>query len=292
MLFPELLRPGDTVALVAPSSSFPSTEFFTGLEWLRQRYRIHITSDVLLRHGYLAGTDEDRVRSLSRAMTDPFVRAIVAARGGYGSMRILDALPWNEWCTRPSWLVGFSDITALHLEAHRRGVGTVHGPNVTSLGRAAPIDRYVWLRALESKEAAQVWSLRALRDGDAEGPLVGGNLSLVQAMLASGRCNIPRGAMLLLEDVTEAPYRVDRMLTSLLLAPAFRNVSCVIFGDFSRCDARSDGRTVLEVLADFAERVSVPVFVGAPVGHGDSNRAFRHGANARIKQRELFLGCS
>ncbi|MGD0527679.1 MAG: LD-carboxypeptidase [Polyangiaceae bacterium] len=284
LALPPPLAPGDRVAIVAPSSPFPRDDLMRGLAWLRQRYRLRIGPGILRRDGFLAGSDARRAEELAQAMRDPEVKAIVAARGGYGALRVVDALPWEELGRRPKWIVGFSDVTVLHAMAWRSGVASVHGPNVTGLGRdVTPATRARWLAALERPRAAASWrGLRVLRAGTAEGVLVGGNLSLVHAMAAAGRLVVPDGAVLALEDVTEAPYRVDRMLTSLRLGGHLARVSAVVFGGFDRCSPGADGRTVDEVIEERTRDLGVPVLAGAPFGHGLLNDAFVLGATARI----------
>jgi len=289
--WPPALVPGDLVAVVAPSSPFPREELWRGLAWLRQRYRLRMSAGALERDGYLAGADARRTVELGRALVDPEVKAIVAARGGYGAMRIADELPWDALVRRPTWLVGFSDVTALHALAWRAGVGSVHGPNVTGLGRnVTPSIRAAWLAALERPSAARRWTgLRVLRAGSAAGPVVGGNLSLLHAMAAAGRLALPRGAVLALEDVTESPYRVDRMLTSLRLGGHLANVAAVVLGGFDRCTPGADGRTVEQVLADRTTDLGVPVLGGAPFGHGPHNEAFVLGAPVRVQGDQVVF---
>src|SRR5207245_8246372 len=137
----------------------------------------------LASHGFLAGTDASRVDCLARAMRDPDVKAILPARGGYGAMRILDDLPWDELARAPKWIVGFSDVTALHVEAAARGIASIHAPNVTGLGPGVtPWTRARWLAALERPRAAQQWcNLQVIQAGNAEGTLFGGNLALLEA---------------------------------------------------------------------------------------------------------------
>jgi muramoyltetrapeptide carboxypeptidase len=282
LAFPPPLAPGDAIAVVAPSSPFPRDELWRGLAWLRARYRISMSAGALARDGFLAGADARRTDEMRRAMLDDDVKAIIAARGGYGALRLIDDLPWTTFAARPKWLVGFSDITALHAIAWRSGVASVHGPNVTGLGRD-PAARSWWLAALERPTSSRAWvRLRVLRAGEARGLLVGGNLSLLHTMAAAGRLTIPEGAVLALEDVSEAPYRLDRMLTSLRLGGHLDRVSGVLLGGFDLCEARGDGRTADEVLEAFARRLSVPVLAGAPFGHGLCNEAFVLGADVHI----------
>lgn len=289
--WPPALVPGDRVAVVAPSSPFPRGELWRGLAWLRQRYRLRMSAGALEHDGYLAGTDSRRAAELARAVEDPEVKAIVAARGGYGAMRIVDRLPWDALVARPKWLVGFSDVTVLHAMSWRVGVGSVHGPNVTGLGRTVtPAIRAAWSRAVERPSATHAWAgLRVLRAGRAAGPVIGGNLSLLHALAAAGRLAVPPGAVLALEDVTESPYRVDRMLTSLRLGGHLAAVAAIVLGGFDRCAPGADGRTVEEVLADRVTDLGVPVLAGAPFGHGAHNEAFVLGSPVRVEDDRVVF---
>jgi muramoyltetrapeptide carboxypeptidase len=289
---PPLLRPRDRIAIVAPASPFPDDAFFRGLGWLRQRYEISVRTSVRARAGYLAGDDAHRAADLSRAMRDPDVRAIFCARGGYGAMRITDALPWDELVRAPKWIVGFSDVTALHLEASARSVMTLHGPNVTGLGiTTPPLVRYDLLCALEGKgEPRAHHDLTVLRPGRrVTGVATGGNLALVSAMAAAGKLRIPDGAIVFLEDVTEKPYRVDRMLTSLLLGGYLERACAIVFGEFVSCDAGPDGVTALDVLSDRTRALGIPVLANAPFGHGAVNRPIVLGAPATVDGNSVYF---
>lgn len=262
---------------------------FPGLAWLRTRYEVVISTGILAREGYFAGGDARRAAELRRALSDPEAAAVLVARGGYGAMRVVDAVAWDAFVARPKWIVGFSDVTALHVEANARGICTIHGPNVTGLGRGiTAAERASLLDALERPGApCRFRGLEVLREGRAEGPVVGGNLALVAAMAGGGRLVVPEGAILVLEDVTERPYRVDRMLTSLRLGGHVARASAVVFGGFTDCEPGADGVTVSDVLAELARTVDAPVVAGAPFGHGAPNHAFVLGRAARLVGDEL-----
>jgi muramoyltetrapeptide carboxypeptidase len=282
------LGPGAILAIVAPSGPLDPVAVGAGLAWLRTRYRLRMDPRIFRREGYFAGTDEERVDVLARAMRDPDVSAILCARGGYGTMRLLDALPWDVLAEQRKPIVGFSDITALHLMANARGVATIHGPNVGGLGRAiSPCDRAAFLDALEGRAPPRWTDLEPLRAGDAEGPAWGGNLALVYAMSAAGRLVVPKDAIVFFEDIHERPYQIDRMLTALGLAGHFARASAIVFGTFSDCGRGEDGVTVPDVLRTFAASYGRPVVMGAPFGHTGSNRAFVLGRPARLEKNEL-----
>jgi muramoyltetrapeptide carboxypeptidase len=288
---PPPLRPGDLVAVVAPSSPFPLRELWEGLGWLRGRYRLTMSPGALSRDAYLAGDDARRSAEFERALRNPDVRAIVAARGGYGATRIEASIPWRELADDPKWIVGFSDITALHADAWGVGVASIHAPNVTGLRMSAtPRLRAAWMAALERPATERVWhELDVLHAGSAAGTLVGGNLAVLHAMAAARRLALPRGAVLALEDVTERPYRIDRMLTSLRQGGYFENLAAIVFGDFVDCAPGPDARRVGEVVAERTHGLGIPVLGGAPFGHGAVNDAFVLGARAEIDGATLRM---
>jgi muramoyltetrapeptide carboxypeptidase len=294
LTFPPALRAGDVVAVVAPSSPFDREDLDRGVAWLREHFDVRVSWDgVLSRAGYLAGDDARRAAELARAMGDPSVRAILAARGGYGAMRIVDALPWDAWAASPSWLCGFSDVTALHDEAWRRGVATIHAPHATGLGRNEHATlRDAFRAVVEAPAAPRAWSgLEIVHAGPAAaGPIVGGNLALLEAMASAGRLALPDGAVLALEDVTERPYRLDRMLTSLRLGGHLQRVRAIVLGDFHKCDPGADGVPAKDVLAERTAGLGVPVIAGAPFGHDARNDAFVLGGWARVEGDACFLG--
>lgn len=279
------LGAGSTIAIVAPSSGFAREELFRGLAWLGVRYRLRVPEAILARKGFLAGDDDARVRVVAAAMTDPAIDGIVCARGGYGATRILDRLPWDDFAARPKRLVGFSDVTALHLVAQARGVETIHGPNVTGLGRSIGADERLSLIGALEDRPLEAWRVTTMVAGEARGPILGGNLALVEAMAAAGALPSLAGAIVALEDVTERPYRIDRMLTSL--RPHLRHAAAIVFGGFTQCAPGPDGVTVEEVLADRTADLGIPVATGAPFGHGAPNHAFPLGRTARLREGRL-----
>ena len=285
---PPRLKQGSRVAVVAPSGPVPEERMLASLAWLRERYDVWLPGSLFDREGYLAGIDEVRAEALSAAMLDPKTRAIVCARGGYGAGRIVGALPWEKFAAQPKWIVGYSDVTVLHAECTRLGVASLHADNAGTLARASAAEQLAWLRALEHGEMDPWQKLYALRAGDVEGTLVGGNLSLLVAQAAAGRLVWPADAIVVIEDVGEKPYRVDRMLNAL--RDRLSVCRAVVFGQFSDCNANADGVTVADVLSDFANRVSVPVYGGAPFGHCVNNAPILLGAYARLIGGTLSCG--
>jgi muramoyltetrapeptide carboxypeptidase len=286
VIFPPALRPGDTIAVVAPSSPFEPVLAWVALGWLARRYRVRFTRGLFARDGYLAGSDARRRDELADALTAPGVRAVLAARGGYGASRFVHTVDWEALARDPRWIIGFSDITALHVEAARVGVASIHGNHLTVLGRADTRARDAFVRMVEDPLAARVYGgLGVIREGEAEGPLFGGNLAMLQACAAAGRLAVPEGAVLLLEDVTERPYRIDRMLATLSAGGYFDGIAAVVLGDFTQCDPGPDRVTVDQVLAGHLAPLGVPVVRGLPVGHGVRNDPVVLGGRARVTAR-------
>ncbi len=275
------LRPGAHVRVLAPASPFPEEPFARGLAALRERYHVSLGASLRARDAYLAGPDAARLADLSAALADPEVDAIVAARGGYGVTRLLPSLEVAAIARRPRLLVGFSDLTALHAAWARAGLRSVHASMVTGLGRGGEAERAAWVAACEGAPPGPIEGRGAIRGGVAEGPLVGGNLAVLCALLGTPFAPPLDGAIVLLEDVGEAPYRVDRMLTQLRQA-GLRRARGVALGEFTACAARDDGREVPHVLADRLGDLGIPVLAGLPVGHGADNAPLPLGAPCRL----------
>jgi muramoyltetrapeptide carboxypeptidase len=284
VILPAKVAPGDTIAVVAPSSPFETVLGFRGLAFLRERYEVLFDRAMFSRTGYLAGDDARRRTELEGALFDPRVKAIVAARGGYGASRFVHDIDWNRFAANPKWIVGFSDITAIHLELARAGVASLHAPHLTSLGRSDQRVRASFVSALEAPSTGRTFSgLRTLSKGTGRGSLVGGNLTLLHATAAAGRLALPRGAVLFIEDVTERPYRIDRMLTTLETGGHFASLSGIVAGEFTSCDPGPDRVTVDEVLEERLGRLGIPVATGLPVGHGAVNEPLPLGLAAELE---------
>ena len=290
---PAALQPGACIALVAPSSPFDHAAFDAGVARLAGRYRLRFGPTIEARHGYLAGDDERRVAELCAAIDDPEVRAIVAVRGGYGATRLLPDLDIDRIRRSGSLLVGLSDITALHAAWARAGLRSLHGPMVASLGTADDALFAEWVAALEGAPPRPFDGLAGLCSGVAEGPLLGGNLSVLVAMVGTPFAPPIDGAVLFLEDVGERPYRVDRMLTTLHQAGWFRRVAGVVAGAFTEATPGADGVTVEQVLRERLGGLQAPVALGLPVGHIDPNPPLPLGTPVRLDAdggRLEFLG--
>jgi muramoyltetrapeptide carboxypeptidase len=280
---PGALRPQDRVAVIAPASGFERDAFDAGLALLDARYRTEYGNGLFERRRYLAGSDDRRLAELHAALTDPGIRAVFCARGGYGATRLLRQLAASAPAGAPKPLVGFSDITALHLWLQAHGRISIHGPVLTQLPRlpAATLTRLFDL--LESvRPAPPLAGTATYVGGVAEGPLLGGNLSVFTRLLGTPYMPPLDGAILLLEDQGERPYRLDRMWTHLQLAGVFERVRGIVLGSFSACEERGADYTSDEVLRELAASTALPCAAGLPIGHGDVNEPVPLGVRVRL----------
>ena len=278
---------GSRVALVAPSGILPDrAQVELAIENARSLGWIPVLGEnVSELHGYLAGTDEQRAADLNKALRDETIDAIWCVRGGYGAMRLLRDIDFAALKANPRPLIGFSDITALHAAIHSEcGIVSFHGP--TARGELTEFSRDSLLRAVEAQvdPCGEAPSARVLRPGKARGRLAGGNLALIASLMGTPWSVDFDGAILIIEDIDEAVYRVDRMMRQLLLAGALGKCAAIVAGDFRPpAGETSEGnRSVDEVIAEAAEEAGIPCLAGAPFGHIDDQWTIPLGALAEL----------
>lgn len=291
MIRPPAIEPGAGVALVAAAGPLPDGALERAAERVRTWGWVpRMGAHAHRRSGFLAGSDAERAADLNHALHDPAVDAVWFLRGGYGTMRILDAMDWSELAARPRALIGFSDNTAVHLAALRAGVVSFHGPHAGA-AEFSEFSEDVLRRLLTQHRAAGVLpfpdgypSPRALHGGAAEGPLVGGNLALLAALVGTPYAPRLRGAILFLEEVGEPGYRIDRMLTQLRLAGTLDGVAGVAVGALSeRPDAAGDDLPDADaILLDRLGDLGVPILAGLPFGHIDPTWTLPVGVRAQL----------
>jgi muramoyltetrapeptide carboxypeptidase len=267
---PPVLRRGDNVGLIAPASPLTDEEIARAVEQVRSLgLKTVLGRFAGARDGYLAGTDEQRAADFNRMARDPSIRGIVALRGGYGTMRLLDALDFAAIGRDPKVVLGYSDLTAvLNAVVSRSEVVAFHGPMP---GKAAFDDatRGFIERACMSTDPLGTFKAPAavtLRGGRARGPLRGGNLSLVSGLAGTPWAVPLEGAIVVLEDVDEEPYRIDRGLTQLRLAGLSRAAG-ILGGTWTRCEPKGPSMTIPQVLEDRLGDLGVPALWGAAIGH-------------------------
>jgi muramoyltetrapeptide carboxypeptidase len=291
ILIPGPLATGATVGVVAASGPPSPDELEAGIEFIKSKgFRVVTGRHVTKRNGYLAGTDDQRSEDFNVMLRDPEVRAIFLARGGYGAMRILESLDIDAVIRDPKLIIGMSDVTALHLSLYARcGLVTLAGPMLAGqVGKGLDSlseDRF--LRAsttpLESLNFfPREISVNVLRNGAGQGPLLGGCLTLVTALIGTRHTPDYTGSILFLEDIDEAPYRIDRMLMQLKLAGVLENVSGLILGHFLGCEGQDLGPEVERLVLAMTRTHPVPIISRFPHGHTLPNLTLPHGAEVRM----------
>lgn len=296
LTLPRPLKKGDTIAIVAPASCVDDTRINGARAVVEGRgYKALVADDLKESNGYLAAvSDQARADAFVKAFTSAEVSGIICARGGYGTMRILPLIDWTAIKQNPKFFCGFSDITALHLALHQEAeLVTYHGgPMPRWENQEANIwnDKSFWFAAENGAEIGSITggdktpAVETLVPGEASGLLEGGNLTLLAALCGTRWQVDLNGKILLVEDIGEAPYRVDRSLTQLLLSGALNGVVGIVFGHSPSCEKGKDdeGYTLREVIMDRLGKLGVPVIYGFPCGHSDYRATVPLGRKVRL----------
>jgi muramoyltetrapeptide carboxypeptidase len=287
---PSPLQPGDRLCVVAPSGTLRELEAFQqGVEiWRSQGYQVDLSPGYSDRWGYLAGTDAGRRSQLAAALSDPQYRGILCARGGYGGARLLEKWVWTPG--EPKWLIGFSDITSLLWSLSLQQVSGVHAPLLTTLAAepAWSVQRlFDWVagRPLEPLQG-KGWG-----GGIASGLLLPANLTVATHLLNTAAQPDLDGVILAFEDVSEAPYRIDRMLTQWRMSGSLAKVRGIALGRFSQCTppVNVPSFTVEEVLRDRLSDLAIPIVSDLPFGHDGVNAALPVGIHAHLDANQGVL---
>lgn len=299
------VRPGDTIGIVAPAGPITPEALEAGVARLQSwGYRVAVGESVLNRRGYLAGSDAERAADFNAMWARPDVAGIICARGGYGVMRMLPYVDFDMIRTRPKFFCGFSDITAMHAALEREaGLVTFHGPMATAFGAAEAYNEAGLRRALPADQPLGLLPWPAAQEGDAppappvvirpglaRGRMAGGNLTLLAALMGTPWEPDFTDRIVLIEEVDEAPYRCDRMLTQLLLGGKLQKAAGILFGDSPTCMNGPADRpvpTLIDVLGDLLAPLGIPVLYGYPCGHAGYRATVPLGVMA-----ELDAGCA
>jgi len=290
IIIPEPLKEGDKIGIAAPAGPFAIDRFEKGLAVIGEMGFVPVVDDdVYKRDRHMAGPDKHRARHLNMLFANNDVKAIFCARGGFGCLRVLPFLDYELIIKNPKTLIGFSDVTALLVTlAQRCGLAGVHGPVVTSLGFSDEESK-VRLKQALADEASNVLSPvdpQVVRSGRVRGVLVGGNLATLCHLVGTDFAPDFNGKIVLIEDVNEAPYRIDRMLTHMRLAGCFKNMAGLVLGAFKECGSTED---ILHVIEDLFADFKGPILGGFEIGHGKRNLAIPVGVNVELDADERTL---
>lgn len=280
---PPPLQPGDLLRVIAPSGTLRSLEpFQQGVEvWRSRGYRVEVISDISDRWGYLAGFDDTRRHHLKDAWFDPECKAILCARGGFGCTRLLENWTWAS--SVPKWLIGFSDITALLWSLYKVGISGVHAPVLTTLALEPEWSKQ---RLFDWVEGRGIDAIKGIGwgSGTVSGILLPANLTVATHLLGTSYQPEFENVILAIEDVGEAPYRIDRMLTQWRMSGALAKVRGIAVGRFSQCEppVNIPSFKVEEVLRERLGDLGIPVVSELPFGHDGCNAALPVGASATL----------
>ena len=285
------LQPGDTVAIVAPARKIMPDEIAAAVQVLQQwGLQVVVGESVGAAHHQFAGNDTLRLRDLQVRLDDPGIKAILCARGGHGTTRLLDQLDFTGFQQSPKWVAGFSDITALHCHLHQLGYESLHAEMPLHFGQEG------YEAAVESLRKAlfgeplsyQVPPHSLNQPGAAKGLLVGGNLSLLLAVTGTRSDLDTKGKILFMEDIDESLYRLDRMLVHLNRSGKLSGLAGLVVGHFS--DIKEDqspfGQDAYEIIHSYAAGYGYPICYGFPTGHEPANMALVCGRAARLEVKE------
>jgi muramoyltetrapeptide carboxypeptidase len=282
LVTPPYLKKGDTIAIVATAGTLKNREEELGrARRLAESWGLHVLYGKHLFNtaGYFSATDTERAEDFQKALDNPSIKAIWAGRGGYGTVRILDRLDFTKFKESPKWVIGYSDVTALHSHMHTLGFETIHAMMGTNLGND-PNEIIETVSSFKKtlfgeKLSYSIVSVKENRKGTAKGQVVGGNLTLLVSMLGSSSEIDESGKILFIEEVSEYKYTIDRMLQTLKRAGLFEKCKGLIVGDLSKIKTNSTkwGSSIEQLIYDVVAAYDFPILYEFPAGHEPDNRA-------------------
>ncbi len=286
-IIPSFLSKQDKITIVAPARFVERSFIDFAVDMIRERgFQVSLGNNLFVRRNQFAGSDSERIADFNDAIRDPECRAILCARGGYGTTRLLKSIDWDAWNDDPKWVVGYSDITALHSSVYNRlNMESIHGSMPVNFQKNSPTAVDDLFGILMGNTADQYFEHDVLnRPGQAEGILVGGNLSVLYSLLGSKEQLDTAGKILFLEDLDEYLYHMDRMMLALDRAGMLENLAGFIIGGMTDMNDNEVpfGATAREIIAERVAKYHYPVAFGFPAGHIDDNRPWTHGKKRRL----------
>jgi muramoyltetrapeptide carboxypeptidase len=284
MLVPAAIKPGDKIRIVSPAGKVKPEYVLPAVDWLtKEGYRVELGRNVFSQHYQFAGTDAQRHYDLQEALDDPDTAVILCSRGGYGTVRILNKINYNEFYNHPKWLVGFSDITIIHSCFNNHRMASIHGvmPRYFFDKSGQPGKSLLSLmRLLKGDDILySISPAEGNRQGTGIGELAGGNLSVISSMQGTA-CELETtGKILFLEDIDEFLYHTDRMMYQLKLSGKLDNLAGLILGNFSDMKDNESpfGKSVHEIIGEAVEQYGFPICFDFPAGHDEVNLALAFG---------------
>ena len=291
LIKPKNLKIGDTISIIAPSGVLKDyDEYMYKSISLMESWGLNVVlgSNIYDSYGHFSSSDANRQKDFQNAIDDNKIKAIWCARGGYGAMRIIDKINYDNLLKHPKWVIGYSDITAIHNDIHNLGVESLHGVMSKSLEDISVDDESIkklkYIIFGKGELHYVIESNKYNITGEASGKLVGGNLTLLQSLLESKSSIDTTNKIIFIEEVGEYLYHIDRMLHSLKRADYFSKCSGLIVGDFTdiRKNETKFGKNLYEIINEIVKEYNFPVIYGFPAGHGQKNLPLIFGRNVEI----------
>jgi len=288
MIRPPYLKKGDAIGIAATARKITEEEIFGAISAMNQaEFRTVLADNIFSVSDQFAGSDHQRADGVNQLLRNPEVKAIWCARGGYGSVRLIDKIDWDAFAATPKWLCGFSDVTALHNHLQQDlNIQSIHAEMMLGFNKNTAAAHQSLLNALVGLENSYVFKGNLLNvNGRAQGEIVGGNLSVIYSMLGSRAQLNTAGKILFLEDLDEYLYHIDRMMMALKRAGMLESITALIVGGMSdmRDNAIPFGKTAEEIILDAVAEYDFPICFNFPAGHVKDNRALVFGATAEIE---------
>lgn len=297
---PQFLKQNDKIAIVAPSGRIFPEEIEDGLDLINNWGYIPILGKNIFKDHYngyhYAGTDEERISDFQNALNDDEIKAIWCARGGYGAVRLLDNLNWDKFFKNPKWIIGYSDITAIHNHVNNFGIESIHGITIKRLNTEYNAETFNTLeKALFGKKLNYEISAHPLNQkGNAKGKLVGGNLSIIYSLAGSKSFINGDDLILFIEDWNENWYHVDRMMMNLKRSGLLNKIKGLIVGSFTKMDVEAENpefnsnydQITYEIIQKIMNEYKIPIAYQFPAGHIGDNRALIFGRQVSLEVNE------
>lgn len=285
-IIPRPLKPGDRIAILSPAGIIKPQNVYRALPYLEEQgWQPYVTPNTFKRYGTFAGTPEQRYSDLEKAFLDPDTRAILCSRGGYGVVHLLERLSKLNLRRDPKWVIGYSDISALHALMASQGIASIHSPMAKHIADQRGADIYTKalfdiLRGKGSTFNAEPHPYN--RHGSVSGTLYGGNLAVLTALIGTKYDILRPDTILFIEDVSEPIYKIERMMYSLRLSGVLARIKGLIVGQFTEYSPDVDNETMEDMIRRCVEPYSYPVMFNAPVGHVDQNAPLIEGGRVTL----------
>lgn len=290
---PNYLQKGDSVAIISTARKISLDEIKPAIELLETwGLKVVVGKTIGLENNQFAGTLQERIDDLQDVLDDATIKAIWCARGGYGTVQLMDKIDFSIFKKNPKWIIGYSDITVLHAHIHNFGIETVHATMPINISKNSEDAKESLKNALLGNQLYYEFPSHQLNiSGKANGEIIGGNLSVLYSLLGSKSSINTKNKLLFLEDLDEYLYHIDRMLQNLKRNGYFENVSGIIVGGMTqmRDNDIPFGKTAEEIILEIVKPYNIPVIFGAPFGHLDDNRTLIFGRNAQLISDEKLV---